>query len=54
MLENSPVKLFDMKARTEKYHDVFFATCNRVLSSSNLVLGEENQNLNQLLEIILG
>jgi dTDP-4-amino-4,6-dideoxygalactose transaminase len=43
MLENSPVKLFDMKARTEKYHDVFLAACNRVLSSSNLVLGEENQ-----------
>ena len=43
MLENSPVNLFDMKARTEKYLDVFLAACNRVLSSSNLVLGEENQ-----------
>lgn len=54
MLENSPVKLFDMKARIEKYHDVFLAVCNRVLSSSNLVLGEENQKFESAFADYLG
>ena len=42
MVKGGPVKLFDMKARTEKYHELFAGACERVLLNSNLILGDEN------------